>query len=105
MVLSRMKTDGGRETCPAGILRADRVDVSFPIGMHWWEGRLFEEAFLNSNALTNPKYVLDLQRIRFSRKQRLEEGVLLESSGPLTVSQLAIAGAAALYARKEVAHA
>jgi len=77
MVLSRMKTDGGRETCPAGILRADRVDVSFPIGMHWWEGRLFEEAFLNSNALTNPKYILDLQRIRFSRKQRLEEGILL----------------------------
>lgn len=75
--LTRMKTDGCLRTTPAGIISADNMLVSFPNSMHWWHGRLFEEAFLNSNLLTNPKYVLDLWKLRFSRKQLLSEAILL----------------------------
>lgn len=61
----------------AGIISANHVDVSFPVGMHLWHGKLFEEALLGIELLTNPKYFLDVETIPFRRKANFPEAILL----------------------------
>lgn len=70
---------GERMTCPAGIVSARNVSVSLPIGMHLCNGSVFDDALLDPVLLTNPKYVLDLEKISFKKKKRITEPVVLLS--------------------------
>ncbi len=78
--LTRLATYGNDFTFPAGVISANNVDVSFPIGMHSCHGKFFWEAVLNEEVLlVNPKYVLDLETIPFKRKTTIDEAVLLST--------------------------
>ena len=74
--LKKLVTSGDDCTC-AGIISATDVDVSFPIGMHLWKRKVFEEALLGNELFLNPKYVLDLELIPLKKKKNLSESVLL----------------------------
>jgi len=75
--LDMMADVGDGMTPPPGIISASDIDVSLPIGMHRWRGRVFEEALLGVEVLTNPKYALDLETIPYRPKARHGEAVLL----------------------------
>ncbi|MBD0345390.1 MAG: glycosyltransferase family 61 protein [Coleofasciculus sp. Co-bin14] len=76
----RVPRQGGeRISCPAGIISARDVSVSLPIGMHWWNGRVFDDALLDPVLLTNPKYIIDLEKIPFKKKKRITEPVVFLS--------------------------
>jgi len=64
-------------TTRGGIITVRNVDVTLPFGMHRWKGRVFEEALLGVELLTNPKYAIDLESIPFRRKNPHGEAVLL----------------------------
>ena len=73
-----MLANFGSKTIPSsGIISANNVDMSFPIGMHLWNGKLFEEALLDIYSLTNPKYVINLETIPFRKKKKISEAILL----------------------------
>jgi glycosyl transferase family 61 len=74
---ARLAGEGAGQTEPAGIISARDVDVSLPIGMHLWKGKVLEDSILNPEALMNPKYVFDLETIPLRPKEELAEGVLL----------------------------
>jgi Glycosyltransferase 61 len=74
----QLRTAGGDRTDEAGVITAHQVEVSLPIGMHRWQGRVFEQALLSDYLLTNPKYVWDLERMPLRRKRdQCGEAVLL----------------------------
>lgn len=75
--LEKLARYGRKITTPAGIISADRVEVSFPVGMHRWNGKLLEEAVLGEIILANAKYVLDLETIPLRRKTNFSEAILL----------------------------
>lgn len=66
-----------RATCSAGIISVKDIAVSLPLGMHLHKGKVFDEAFIHSALLTNPKYVIDLEAIPFKKKIRITEPVVL----------------------------
>lgn len=68
-----------RFTEPAGIISVSNVNVSLPTGMHMWQGKVFEEALIGTELLTNPKYLLDLETIPFKKKTIITEPVVLLS--------------------------
>lgn len=63
----------------SGIITANDVDLSFPLGTYSWKGKLFKEVFINNFLLTNPKYCLDLETIFLKQKKQLDfpEAILL----------------------------
>ena len=66
-------------TEPAGVISVSNINVSLPTGMHMWQGKVFEEALLGTELLTNPKYMLDLETIPFRKKTIIKEPVVLLS--------------------------
>lgn len=68
-----------RFTEPAGVISVSNVNVSLPTGMHMWQGKVFEEALLGTELITNPKYLLDLETIPFRKKTIITEPVVLLS--------------------------
>lgn len=66
-------------TEPAGVISVSNIDVSLPTGMHMWQGKVFEEALLGTELLTNPKYLLALETIPFKKKTIITEPVVLLS--------------------------
>lgn len=76
--LEAMRASGDDSSGEAGVISAEEVDVSLPIGMHRCRGRVFEQALLADYVLANPKYILDLERLPLRRKERVAgEAVLL----------------------------
>jgi hypothetical protein len=75
--LARLAVEGNASSEPAAIISADDVDISIPIGMHCWKGRVVQEALLSPKALLNPKYVFDLETIPFRPRSVIQEAVLL----------------------------
>jgi hypothetical protein len=75
--LQMLTEHGDKSTCTAGIISANNIDISFPIGMHSWNNKVFEDALLCTGILTNPKYLIDLETIQFRKKDKLPEAVLL----------------------------
>ena len=76
--LNEIRTAGDEATAEAGVITSREVDVSFPVGMHRCGGQVFEQALLADYVLANPKYVIDLERLPFRKKQRVvSEAVLL----------------------------
>ncbi len=73
-----MLANYGSKSIPAsGIISANSINISFPIGMHLLNGKVFEEALLGAEVLTNPKYFLDVETISFRKKTSLSEAILL----------------------------
>jgi Glycosyltransferase 61 len=73
-----MLADYGSKSIPAsGIISANNVNVSFPLGMHLLNEKIFEEALLGTELLTNPKYFLDVETIPFRKKTFSSEAILL----------------------------
>ncbi|NJK40026.1 MAG: glycosyltransferase family 61 protein [Oscillatoriales cyanobacterium RM2_1_1] len=76
--LTMLASDGSSQTPLAGIISADDIKVSMPVGMHLWKGKLFEDVILSAEKiLTNPKYVFDLETIPFKKKTDSSEAILL----------------------------
>lgn len=75
--LEMLLNQGGKDTPWAGIISASNINVSFPNGMHMCNGKVFEEALLGTELLTNPKYFLDLETIPLKRKTSFPESILL----------------------------
>ena len=68
---------GSDFTRSAGVSFAQNVDVSLPTGMHQIGKHVLQETMPMPYLLTNPKYYFALEAMRFRRKRRIDEGVLL----------------------------
>lgn len=75
--LEMLASNGNMSTPASGIISANNVKVSFPIGMHLCNGKVFEEALLGTELLINPKYFLDLETISFRKITSCSEAILL----------------------------
>ena len=68
---------GEDATIKAGIFSTQNAEITFPTGMHKIDGYILSEAILAPYLLTNPKYYLGYQSLRFRKKRKIDEGVLL----------------------------
>ena len=64
-------------TSPCGVLTLNNAKITMPISLHFWNGHVFREAVISESLLLNPKYAMDLERVRFWRSKPLPEGILL----------------------------
>jgi len=70
---------GDELTGSGRIFSAQGVSVSFPTSMHQIGNRILKEAMPAPHLMKNPKYYYGLESMRFRKKQRMDEGVLLST--------------------------
>ena len=68
---------GEADTTGSGAFSAANVDVSLPTAMHRIGNNILKEMMPAPCVLANPKYYFGLVTMRFRRKRKLREGVLL----------------------------
>ncbi|MCU0568947.1 MAG: hypothetical protein MUF49_20400 [Oculatellaceae cyanobacterium Prado106] len=54
--LEMLANYGSHSTPLSGVISANHVNVSLPVGMHLHHGKVIEEALLGTEVLANPKY-------------------------------------------------
>lgn len=76
--VERVATWGAHVSSSVGIITADAVLVSLPIGVHRHEGSVYIDHFPGDAALENPKYVFEIERMPLRKTRRtIDEAILL----------------------------